>query len=76
MHSSQLPVLLSLLILFSFPVLSQKIGLESVMGTFSAGMILRLGTEGEKGTLFQEKIDAICFGFLVPFFFCSKRNDS
>ena len=71
MHSSsQLPVLLSLVILFSFAVLSQKIGLESVLGAFSAGMILRLATGGaEEGTLFREKIDAICFGFLVPFFF-------
>ena len=70
MHSSsQLPVLLSLVILFSFAVLSQKIGLESVLGAFSAGMILRLATGGAEGTLFREKIDAICFGFLVPFFF-------
>src|SRR5262249_55450333 len=51
--SSQLPVLLSLVILFSFAVLSQKIGLESVLGAFSAGMILRLVTEGEHGTLFR-----------------------
>jgi Kef-type K+ transport system membrane component KefB len=67
--SSQLPVLLTLVILFSFAVLSQKIGLESVLGAFSAGMILRLATEGEQGTMYREKIDAICFGFLIPFFF-------
>ena len=67
--SSQLPVLLTLVILFSFAVLSQRIGLESVLGAFSAGMILRLATEGEQGTMFREKIDAICFGFLIPFFF-------
>ena len=67
--SSQLPVLLTLVILFSFAVLSQKIGLESVLGAFSAGMILRIATEGEQGTMFREKIDAICFGFLIPFFF-------
>jgi Kef-type K+ transport system membrane component KefB len=67
--SSQLPVLLSLVILFSFAVLSNKIGLESALGAFSAGMILRPATEGEEGKLFREKIDAICFGFLVPFFF-------
>ena len=67
--SSQLPVLLALVILFSFAVLSQKIGLESVLGAFSAGMILRLATEGEHATLFREKIKAVCFGFLVPFFF-------
>jgi Kef-type K+ transport system membrane component KefB len=67
--SSQLPVLLTLVILFSFAVLSQKIGLESVLGAFSAGMILRLAIEGEQGAMFREKIDAICFGFLIPFFF-------
>ena len=67
--SSQLPVLLALVILFSFAVLSQKIGLESVLGAFSAGMIMRFATEGEQGMLFREKIDAICFGFLIPFFF-------
>jgi Kef-type K+ transport system membrane component KefB len=69
--SSQLPVLLTLVILFSFVVLSEKIGLESVLGAFSAGMILRLATEGEQGILFRQKIDAICFGFLIPFFFVS-----
>jgi Kef-type K+ transport system membrane component KefB len=67
--SSQLPVLLTLVILFSFAVLSQKIGLESVLGAFSAGMILGLATEGEQGTVYRQKIDAICFGFLIPFFF-------
>jgi Kef-type K+ transport system membrane component KefB len=67
--SSQLPVLLTLVILFSFAVLSQRIGLESVLGAFSAGMILRLVTEGQYGTIFRQKIDAICFGFLIPFFF-------
>ena len=67
--SSQLPVLITLVILFSFAVLSQKIGLESVLGAFSAGMILRLAIEGSRSTLFREKIDAICYGFLIPFFF-------
>jgi Kef-type K+ transport system membrane component KefB len=50
-------------------VLSEKIGLESVLGAFSAGMILRLAIEGNQATLFREKIDAICYGFLIPFFF-------
>ena len=70
MHSSgQLPVLLTLVILFSFAVLSKKIGLEYVLGAFSAGMILRLFIEGEKSALYREKIGAVCFGFLIPFFF-------
>jgi transposase IS116/IS110/IS902 family protein len=36
--SSQLPVLLTVVILFSFAVLSEKIGLECVLGAFSAGI--------------------------------------
>ncbi len=70
MHSSsQLPFLLTLVILFGFALLSEKIGLESVLGAFSAGMILRFATRGEQGEQCREKIEAICFGFLVPFFF-------
>ena len=67
--SSQLPVLLTLVILFSFAVLSQKIGLESVLGAFAAGMVLRLAIAGERSELFRAKIEAVCFGFLIPFFF-------
>jgi len=70
MHSStQLPVLLSLLLVIVFVTLSQAIGLESVLGAFSAGMVLGLASRGEAGKVFRYKSEAICFGFLVPFFF-------
>lgn len=70
MHSStQLPVVLSLLLVAVFVTLSQAIGLESVLGSFAAGMVVGLATQGEAGKLFREKTEAICFGFLVPFFF-------
>jgi Kef-type K+ transport system membrane component KefB len=63
MHSSsQLPVLLTLVI-FSLAVLPEKIGLESVLGAFSAGMILRFAAEGEQGAIFREKIEALCWVF-------------
>jgi Kef-type K+ transport system membrane component KefB len=32
-------------------------------------VILRLATEGEKGTLYRKKMDTISFGFLIPSFF-------
>jgi Kef-type K+ transport system membrane component KefB len=32
-------------------------------------MIVSLAIRGEEGKLLREKIDAVCFGFLVPFFF-------
>lgn len=70
MHSStQLPVCISLLLLASFDVLSERIGLEAVFGAFAAGMVVGLTNRGEANRLFREKMEAICFGFFVPFFF-------
>jgi len=70
MHSStQLPVVLSLLILASFDLVSRSIGLEAVLGAFAAGMVVGLAAQGEPGKLFRQKTEAMCFGFFVPFFF-------
>lgn len=70
LHSStQLPVCLSVLFLAIFVMLSQTIGLEAVLGAFSAGMIVGLPSRGEVGKLFREKMDAIGFGLFIPFFF-------
>ena len=70
MHSStQLPISLSLLVLASFDLFSQGIGLESVLGAFSAGMVVGLAAQGETGKMFRAKSEALAFGFVVPFFF-------
>lgn len=70
LHSSaQLPICFSLLLLASFVVLSETIGLEAVLGAFSAGMIVGLASRGESGKLFREKMDAISYGAFIPFFF-------
>jgi Kef-type K+ transport system membrane component KefB len=70
MHSStQLPVCFSLLLLSSFDILSRGIGMEAVLGCFTAGIIAGLASRGEAGKLFREKMEAVCYGFLVPFFF-------
>jgi Kef-type K+ transport system membrane component KefB len=70
MHSStQLPVCICLLLVASFDVLSESIGLEAVLGAFAAGMVVGLASRGEANRLFREKIEAVCFGFLIPFFF-------
>jgi Kef-type K+ transport system membrane component KefB len=67
--SSQLPVLLSLLLLASFVVLSEKLGFELIPGAFAAGMVVGLASRGEAGKPLRRKVEAVCFGFLVPFFF-------
>jgi Kef-type K+ transport system membrane component KefB len=70
MHSStQLPVCISLLLVASLDVLSERFGLEAVLGAFAAGMVVGLASQGEANKLFHEKMEAVCFGFLIPFFF-------
>lgn len=70
MHSStQLPLRISILLLALLFVLSEAFGLEAVLGAFAAGMVFGMTTRGENGRPMREKIDAVCFGFLVPFFF-------
>lgn len=67
--STQLPVLIALLVVAFFDVLSKTIGLEGVLGAFAAGMVIGLATRGENNKPFREKMAAVCFGFLVPFLF-------
>ena len=70
MHSStQLPVVLSLFLLACFDLLSVRIGLESVLGAFAAGMVVGLASQDEEAKPFRIKMDALCFGFFIPFFF-------
>ena len=70
MHtSSQLPVRVSMLLIALLFVLSETFGLDAVLGAFAAGIIVGLATRGENGKPLRHKIDAVCFGFLVPFFF-------
>jgi Kef-type K+ transport system membrane component KefB len=70
MHkSAQLPVLLAMLLLAVFTVLAEGFGLESLLGSFAAGMVIGLATRGEPGREMRTKIEAIMFGFFVPFFY-------
>jgi Kef-type K+ transport system membrane component KefB len=67
--STQLPVRLAMFLLAGFVVLSDVFGIESALGAFAAGFVVGLATGGEDGRIMREKIDAIAFGFFVPFFF-------
>jgi len=70
MHASaQLPVRLVLFAVVGLSVLSVELGFESILGSFAAGMIVGLATRGEDGESIRVKLDAVCFGFLSPFFF-------
>ena len=67
--SAQLPVLLSMLLLAGFAVLAEEVGLETALGAFAAGMVFGLATRDQGGQVIRIKIEAVMFGFLIPFFY-------
>ncbi|MCM8597942.1 MAG: cation:proton antiporter, partial [Candidatus Accumulibacter sp.] len=67
--SSQTPVRMSLLLVAAFFVLSETWGFEGILGAFAAGMAVGVATRGEDCEAFQMKLEAVVFGWLVPFFF-------
>jgi Kef-type K+ transport system membrane component KefB len=62
-------VRLSLLILAGFFVLTEEFGFENILGAFAAGMVVGQATKGHEAKPLRHKIDAVCFGWFIPFFF-------
>jgi Kef-type K+ transport system membrane component KefB len=67
--SSQVAVLLAVLLVFSLVALATELGLDLLLGGFAAGMITRAALRGREVEAFESKLTAVGFGFLVPFFF-------
>ena len=67
--SSQLPVRVALLLVAALVVLATQLGLDNLLGAFAAGMIVRLAVRPEQAVEVSSKLDAVAFGFFVPFFF-------
>ena len=69
--TTQIRIRLALLILAVFLVISQRFGLESILGAFVGGVVLADLRHHERGLEagFWPKVDAIGFGFLIPVYF-------
>jgi len=67
--SNQLPVRICMLLLSFLIVLAGAFGIDAILGAFAAGMVIGLSARGKDGGLLREKLDAIAFGYFVPFFF-------
>jgi Kef-type K+ transport system membrane component KefB len=67
----QLDVRLALLILMVFAALAGDLGFDGILGTFAAGVLIRLSDR--RGLIrdrhFTDAIDALGFGILIPSFF-------
>jgi Kef-type K+ transport system membrane component KefB len=67
--SGQLAVRLAVVLVFGLVALATELGLDLLLGGFVAGMITRLALRGREVALFESKLTAIGYGFLIPFFF-------
>jgi len=70
--TSQLRVRAAFVLLLSFTTLVNGFGLTSVLGTFVAGIVLRVANEKTTSAVqerYMAKLSAIGFGFVVPVFF-------
>jgi Kef-type K+ transport system membrane component KefB len=67
--SSQLPVRVAVLLVLLLVYLAFKLGLDVLLGAFSAGIVVRQLAVGEDSGEIESKLSAIGFGFLVPIFF-------
>lgn len=66
--TAQLGIRASMALMIIFIVLSQTLGVQVILGTFMAGILVGLVNEQSKSDVFN-KLDAIGFGFLIPIFF-------
>jgi Kef-type K+ transport system membrane component KefB len=64
--SSVLPVRISILLLLGFISLANKLGMEMVLGAYTAGMMIAMLTKVE---ILQYRLTSIGSGFLIPLFF-------
>ena len=67
--SSQLAVRIAVVLIFSLVALASELGLDLLLGGFVAGLITRLALRGRELDIFESKLTAVGYGFLIPFFF-------
>jgi Kef-type K+ transport system membrane component KefB len=67
--SSQLAVRWIVVLVFALALLAHKLGLDLLLGGFAAGLITRQVLQKSEVEAFDSKLNAVAFGFFVPFFF-------
>jgi Kef-type K+ transport system membrane component KefB len=74
--TAQIRVRCAFLLLVCFVALASVFGLETILGAFVAGVILRL-VDGDRMMThpqFRQKLEAIGFGVFIPVFFVANRS--
>lgn len=73
--STQLPVRVVVLLVIAMVYLAFELQLDTLLGAFTAGMILRLALSPQESKALDPKIEALSFGFFVPVFFVVSGMD-
>ena len=73
--SAQLPVRIVVLLVILLVWIASDLGLDILLGAFSAGIIFRLLNTGEEAAVVSTKLEAVGFGFLIPIFFVVSGMD-
>jgi Kef-type K+ transport system membrane component KefB len=68
-QGGQFPVRICIAVQALLVALASKFGINVVIGAFAAGLLVNLTTKNEGGAILRYKLDAIGYGFLIPFFF-------
>ncbi len=68
-NSGQLPVRLGVLLVFALVVIAGDLGMDVILGAFAAGLIMAMVIGERDAHAFDSKMEAVGFGFLIPFFF-------
>ena len=70
--TAEIRVRAAMLLLITFVVLAERLGLESILGAFIAGaMVGLLDRDATSHPQFRVKLEAVGYGFLIPVFFVS-----
>jgi Kef-type K+ transport system membrane component KefB len=68
--TAEIRVRAAMLLLITFVVLAERLGLESILGAFVAGaMVGLLDRDATSHPQFRVKLEAVGYGFLIPVFF-------
>jgi Kef-type K+ transport system membrane component KefB len=67
--ATQLPVRVAVLLVLLLTYLALELGLDVLLGAFTAGIVVRLFIVGKDSEIVRGKLEAIGFGFLIPIFF-------
>ncbi|HEY7137306.1 MAG TPA: cation:proton antiporter [Acidimicrobiia bacterium] len=68
--TAEIRVRIAVALLVGFVALAERVGLETILGAFLAGAVLNLvDRDTMSHPRFRAKLDAVGYGFVIPFFF-------